>query len=453
MDTLIFNQFKQLARTLYFVIPMNKWILLAGLLLVSVGSLVQWQWHMPIVLIIGFAVVSMFFIITSFHMPSQLVAMVSSRQLGSLAHIRVLSCLVLVLNSLLTALLIVSFLVFKETMILTLSGFVAVFVTLMLLQLFAVWASQKILAQLMLWSLWFVAIPMGEWFFARPLWLPLAILGAALLVFLSWWTNWKPAYYIKNMAGASQADINALQAKQAGLLHAYLVTRPKTLAGTLLMGAHDSYAAYFKRGMIPLMFIAAAYLCAILLLDASEVMDLFNGLVGILFCILISAYGSSLVLVVFKNFKRVWLLTGLPRAQLFHYVESVYYPYLGFGALPGVVAAVVIALMFEPVMFTLDRVIFYLLGSLIISCVVFYLGLIVYQSRHASLLVLGWLNGLVYLAGFGYIFYLTDWHSPEPVKNLLSLSAGTLLGGVLLIFLLRSWAQKTWQKVDFKGVQ
>lgn len=453
MSTLTLNQFKQLARTLYFVVPINKWILVAGLLLVSMGGLAQWFWGMPIVLIVGIAVVAMFFIFTSFCMPSQLVAMASSRQLGSLAYIRTLGFVVLTSNSLLTALLIVIFLTLKESVVLSPGGFVAIFSTLMLLQLFAVWASQNLVAQLMLWVLWFVAIPLGEWFFTQPLWVSLVMLSVGVVVFLRWWLSWKPARHIKNMAGASQSEINALQEKQTGLFQTHLATRPKTLVGTLLIGAHDSYAAYVKRGFVPLVIMVIVYLCALVLLDAQAVADFFNALSGILFCILISSYGSALVIMVFKNFKKIWLLTGQPREKAFHYIEQVYYPYLALGVLPGVVAAVGIALVVSPDVFTLDRVGFYTVASLIISCVVFYLGLIVYKSRHASILLVSWLNGWVYFVGFGYIFYLHDLHSPEPLENLLALTGWTLLGGVLLVFLLRYWAEKSWQKIDFKGAQ
>src|SRR6187402_2814567 len=117
MSTLSINQFWQLTRALCFFVPINKWVLVVGILLSLIGSIVHWVWAMPLVLMMGLGVAAMFFVLTGFYLPAQLVAVVSSRQLGSLANIRLLSCAVVILNGALASLFIVGILAFKEPLV------------------------------------------------------------------------------------------------------------------------------------------------------------------------------------------------------------------------------------------------------------------------------------------------------------------------------------------------
>lgn len=453
MSNLLLNQLVQLTRALCFFIPINKWVLAVGIVLSLIGGVIQWIWAIPLVLMMGLATTAMFFILTGFYLPAQLIAVVSSRQLGYLANIRLLSCVVIAFNGVLASLFIIGILIFKESMFVTLSGFIAIFTTIMLLQLFAVWASQKGWVQFVLWVLWFMAIRIGEWFFAQPLWFSLVVLAATWLIFLRWWLGWRPARYIKNMAGGSQAELNALQTNQFNVWQSYLATKPKTLVGTLLMGVHDGGSSYLKRGLIPPVLIALAYAVASLLLKPQTVDAFFSAMAGAFFCIFIAAFGSSMVIMVFKNIKKVWLLSFLPREKMFHLTERLYYPCLIIGILPIVVASVLVAVMFAPDYFTVERVFFYLIASLVLSCISFYLGLILYSSTQANILYFSWLNGLLYVLGFGYVFYLNGLSSPERLDNLLGLSGRTAFVGVLLVLGIRLLAERSWRHLDFKGAR
>lgn len=452
MSTLSVNQFWQLTRALCFFIPINKWVLVVGILLSLIGSIVHWIWAMPLVLMAGLGVAAMFFVLTGFYLPAQLVAVASSRQLDSLANIRLLSCAVVALNGLLASLFIIGILVFKEPLVVTFSGFIAIFTTMMLLQLFAVWASQKGWVQFVLWVLWFMAIQIGGWFIAQPLWFSVAVLIVTWLVFLRWWLYWKPAKYIRNMVGCSQAELNAGQMNPLGSWQV-LATKPKTLVGTVLMGVHDGGVSYLKRGLVPPVLIAIAYVVASLLLKPQTVDAIFSVITGALFCVFIAAFGSSMAIMVFKNIKKIWLLNSLPRERMFHLIERLYYPCLIIGALPIVVASVLVAVVLSPGYFTMQHVFFYLMMALVLSCTSFYLGLILYKSTQASILYFGWLNGLLYIFGFGYLSYLNGLSNPEQLDSLLSLSGYTAFVGVLLVLGIRSLAERSWLRLDFKGAR
>lgn len=453
MSNLSLNQLVQLTRALCFFIPINKWVLVVGILLSLIGSVIQWIWAMPLVLMMGLATTAMFFILTGFYLPAQLVAVASSRQLGSLANIRLLSCAVIAFNGVLASLFIIGVLVFKASMFVTLSGFIAIFTTIMLLQLFAVWASQKGWVQFVLWILWFMAVQIGEWFFAQPLWFSLVVLTATWLIFLRWWLGWRPSRYIKNMAGGSQAELNALQANQFNVWQSHLATKPKTLVGTLLMGVHDGGSSYLKRGLIPPVLIALTYVVASLLLKPQTVDAFFSAMAGAFFCIFVAAFGGSMAIMVFKNFKKIWLLSFFPREKMFHFTERLYYPCLIIGMFPIVVASVLVAVIFSPDYFTMEHVFFYLIASLVLSCISFYLGLILYKSTQASILHFSWLNGLLYVLGFGYIFYLNGLSGPERLDDLLGLSGRTAFVGVLLVLGIRLLAERSWRHLDFKGAR
>lgn len=453
MITLSINQLWQLARALYFFIPINKWVLVVGILLSLVGSIVYWVWAMPLVLMMGLGVAAMFFVLTGFYLPAQLVAIASSRQLGSLANIRLLSCAVVALNGALASLFIIGVLVFKDPLVVTFHGFIAIFTTIMLLQLFAVWASQKGWVQFVLWVLWFMAIQIGEWFITQPLWFSFAILTVTWAMFLSWWLSWKPAAYIKNMVGSSQAESSSWQANQFGWWQAYLATKPKTLAGTLLMGVHDGGISYLKRGLIPPVLIALAYVVASLLLKPQTVEAFFSATAGAVFCIFIAAFGSSMAIMVFKNFKKIWLLSLSPRDEMFNFTERLYYPALIIGMLPIAVASALVAVVFAPDYFTIEIVLLYLIASLSLSCMSFYLGLMLYKKTQASILYFGWLNGVLYVLGFGYIVYLNGFSSLEWLDKYLGLIGWTAFAGVLLVLGLRWLAERSWRRIDFKGGQ
>lgn len=453
MISLSLNQLMQLTRALCFFIPINKWVLAVGIILSLIGSIVHWVWAMPLVLMMGLGVAAMFFVLTGFYLPAQLVAVASSRQLGSLANIRLLSCAVVLLNAALASLFIVGVLAFKQPVVVTFSGFIAIFTTIILLQLFAVWASQKGWVQFVLWMLWFMAIQIGEWFIAQPLWFSFAVLTVTWLVFLRWWLYWKPAKYIKNMAGCSQAELNAGQMNPLGAWQVYVATKPKTLVGTLLMGGHDGGISYLKRGLIPPVLIALAYVVTSLLLEPLTVSAIFSAMAGAFFCIFIAAFGSSMAIMVFKNFKKIWLLSLLPRGEMFNFTERLYYPALIIGMFPIVVASALVAVVFAPDYFTIEIILLYLVASLSLSCMSFYLGLVLYKKTQASILYFGWLNGVLYALGFGYMVYLNGFSSLERLDKLLGLIGWTAFVGISLVLGLRWLAERSWRRIDFKGGQ
>lgn len=453
------NRYVLLVRALFFPSRWLRWIALVGLCLALPASLAHaLSGWLPLAVVAGLGdmLMAVSLLVGAIALPSQLVAINSSRQFAFLA-VRRASLLLVFLFCLGLPSGTVGVLLFfdKPT---SWSLFLGVFTL----------ASALLLVGIVL----AIQIPMGQnfIFFFAWVWAPLAkaiiqisplwlVLGGGViwLLFSVWWLRWRPEKYQASVFGLQQKDMLKWQLEQHKTvgIKKYLAWinmgvlwgsgKPDSVMGSVLSGVSDGHYALWKKAICGLVI----FMTVMIFVRFSNGVNAPDFISFLFFYMIYLMSGWAILFAICRNLPRAWLLCKGARPQFFKDVEWHYARLLCYSLSPLVFFHLVYSLVVASVSLGWLFAIFLAAYSVLLLTAAFYLVLMVYARAGLALGWLGFVGFLVMTFGGALLLIITDrWSAALPFA--LKLSVSSLVVLAIGCLQLRNMMQRRWDRISFQ---
>ncbi len=451
----ILNQYWRLILVMLLPARYVKWLGVLTLAVLVPGTLLYF-FDISFVLYIGSALSLMLLMMVGMLVPGQMLALRSSKQFQCMADLRhylfiIALCFWTSVSLILTVMM--SFFEFKGFSFHSVFALTFMAVSCVAL-LFAVVGSYMQTAQgfvpMVVWILFFSAKSLDlfaehntgiYWTVSLLLW----------LVMFVWWFRWQPQKYLVNFMTLPAAEMQRLQMTNTQAMAAAFSSVPKTLAGSLLVGASDGIQAWCKRELGQLIFFVL--MLAFVFYWVKQIPQNAAGfMVSIYLFIFICIRGSVIFQHIFRNLYRLWMNSSYSRTALLAYIEQRYFLLFIVSLLPAVLVIGLINHYLLGDVLSLFHLAYLLLIGLLICGLSFYLGLFIYLNTAASFLWLNWVSPIANIALIGLMVYFNILFGPEPSvehRDYLAFSAGLLI----LVLAGRTWVKSRWHRVNFFRVK
>ena len=447
-----------LAKLFFFSLWAARLLLVVGVpsaVMLFSGKIIDYASWEPFFVIVSGALalgsISVYIVVVLLMFPAQLVSVISSRQYGLLPHIRhylatLIACVFLFLQFVACCILIF---VIKSNNVFYLSLLVAI----LLIASFIVMLSFTRLGHFQF--LYFFAVPvLGLYLVPLLKMLPaialLIILVCVWAMFLGWWFSWHPKKYHQNLIMMRPGELNKHELSFFGHIYSY-GNIPQNLELGILFGKFGS--SFYQVRMFIIAIVFTGFIIVVMFMLSSR--DFNNGLmagirVGIAIQIIQIGYNYSLA--VFKNINKCWLYFSLERAQLFNAVEQK----LAVLYLKDLVAITFIisggSFFIQDDYLPMKNIPLYLLASLLVTAISFYMVFIVYAKWRGNVKVFYWVNGITMVLLLGSCFLGFEFFAHESA----AIYVGYILAVTLVcsgfILVMRQYAKRLWQQVDLVRV-
>nr|WP_324258614.1 hypothetical protein [Cellvibrio fontiphilus] len=451
----ILNQYWRLILVMLLPARYVKWLGVLTLAVLVPGTLLYF-FDISFVLYIGSALSLMLLMMVGMLVPGQMLALRSSKQFQCMADLRhylfiIALCFWTSVSLILTVMM--SFFEFKGFSFHSVFALTFMAVSCVAL-LFAVVGSYMQTAQgfvpMVVWILFFSAKSL-DLFAEQNTGIYWAVSLLLWLVMFVWWFRWQPQKYLVNFMTLPAAEIQRLQMTNTQAMAAAFSSVPKTLAGSLLVGASDGIQAWCKRELGQLIFFVL--MLAFVFYWVKQIPQNAAGfMVSIYLFIFICIRGSVIFQHIFRNLYRLWMNSSYSRTALLAYIEQRYFLLFIVSLLPAVLVIGLINHYLLGDVLSLFHLAYLLLIGLLICSLSFYLGLFIYLNTAASFLWLNWVSPIANIALIGLMVYFNILFGPEPSvehRDYLAFSAGLLI----LVLAGRTWVKSRWHRVNFFRVK
>jgi hypothetical protein len=452
-----YKHFWPLLKLLALPVGIVKWMLYACGLLFIIGLGVIYFFDNPVFMIFSLSLLVLYFFLLVFVSPGSMLAMVTSKQFSMLPNLRQSIFLIMAIFILLAASVApVSFLVKEGASGLMSIGLISLLLTscvvLGLIYLLSLWSNAYLVIFVPMMGL----APLVQTLVDQPWLVLLLLLVFVWTVFARWWFRWQPKMLFKNNMAQPQAEImkkgftNTLNLERKFGLS----TKPKNIVNSFLLDGVDSQCIFLMRGLGIVILIATVYFAFKLYWDfdtntTSPLKKLWASQM-----VLLVVYGRAggVILQVFRNAKKIWMLFPVHRSDLFGYIEKLSFRWAAAGLVFPMMAGVAIVVS-SPFMFISPLQFFWsFVYGMELGFATFYISLAFYALKGASLPWMTWASGLLVLLVIAFwsaaSFYLDD---ASMQMQLLFSSVGVV--GIVVIVCARFWSKRLWQKVNFVGMK
>lgn len=454
MSAAQFSQLWQLAKIIAFPVRFSPWIVIGVAVCVivaldSVGVAALGS----LFLFLGVLILALWFFLVCLLMPSQMVSLASSRQLSLLGDIkRKLLCIymsfIVFFSGLIT--LIVSH---KIKAVLEPSVFCIIFIFTVALTGFALWAAIK---KPGLQNLIYILMPFyiggAQKLQSLPLGYLIVFTVCALLLFSMAWLRWVPEKYQANMFCLSPQEWQKLYTWQLPWRSIrQLFFGKATLFSQLLWGTSDVWWREILRYLLGIIWLPLG-LYFVVEVSGSHMPTLFFGPpASIWMLIMISVVGIASIESIYRGLKKIWLIYPYSRAQLFNYLEWVFFRRQIACALIALSIWLLTAWCFGYTFNNLPLLLWLALSGITFGMMTFYQFLIFYVKAEQE-------KGRIYARSGGYVvMMITLGVNAFTWQNDHGGNVFTALGIYALLFSLciysRFSARKLMQKVYFMQVR
>lgn len=449
------NQYWRLILVMLLPARYVKWLGTLTLAVLISGAILRFFGH-SLVLYIGTAFSLVLLMMVGMLVPGQMLALRSSKQFQYMADLRyklffmalAFWCLAsLALSAALTTLDPKGF-AFPATLAVATMGLSGVAV------LFAVVGSYMQTAQgfipLFVWVIFFSAKNTNLFSSTHiaTYWLITVCLWLGMFV---WWFRWQPQKYLVNFMTLPAGEMQRQQMNNTQAMATAFSSVPKTLAGSLLVGASDGIQAWCKRELGQLVFFLL--MLGLMFYWIKQIPQNAAGvMVGIYLFTFICIRGSVIFQHIFRNLYRLWMNSCYSRAEILTFIEVRYFLLLAASLIPVIFVLGLISHYLLDDLLNLIKGAYLLLIGLLICSFSFYLGLFIYLKRAASFLWLNWVGPIVNVCLIGLMVYFNILFWPDANvehRNYLAFSAGLLM----LVLVGRIWVKSQWHKVNFLRVK
>jgi hypothetical protein len=448
------NQYWQLTRTVLFPMRFIRWlfgVLLALTMLVGVFQLIEQR---AFVTIAG-SLVCFLLVISAIQVPGQMLALASSKQFHHLAGLRTKLFALAFVFWFVLALLISSFLfhISKDD-----SGFgdvlaLAIITTSLIATTFSVVMAYYPPAMGIYPLVIFIAIP--EFFKnvsvignAESLYL-WGISGILWMIFYYWWKKWHPKEYLANAMTLSPEEMKRRYEERKSA-KSVVTSLPRSLSGTLLIGASDGFTLWLKREIIQPVIFLTLMLAFMLWRDITSEKIPPMLFTAFLF-FLVAGRGCSFLHWQYKNLYRLWMNSNQSRTENFSYLERFYCPYFFASTAPAALFLLLASYYFLNIPMNIFHIGHVLMIATLFVAYSYYLGLVIYAKYSANTVTISWILLATYVCVITIMIHfniLWGWDISQSHADYL-LFSGVLFG---LTILLRQLAKSCWKTVNFYRV-
>lgn len=452
---LVMQQYWQLARTLMFPLRATRWMTIGFIVLIALGGLLLWWFDQPILFVIGSGAVVVISILVGIMVPAQMLSLVSSKQLCWIPGLRrktffILFCLYSLI-ALVTSLLF-SFkpngypLLTSIAIAFTLVGIIA---ALMLTASVYFQGFQPFIFASM-WGLYFAVEQLVHINTVICM-----ITGLLVWIMLYvWWARWVPQKYFTNYMTMSPAKLREAQEQQAGVVQTlgyWLSSAPRSLCGTLLLGASDGIKARLKHELGQLLVIVFMALIFFYFFRGVP-KDGFLKMMPFVFLTFMAARNVQIQLLCYRNLHRVWMFYNGSRTSLFHYVEKQYAMNIGLAYGVLVLVLLIINSQLATHAVPMSLLAFGVVTGVLFTVQLFYLGWIIYQKTDASVVWFGWIINITVALFFVLAALLDLFWMPNISRD--TDHYGVIIGVMLAVLIvLRYWSLNSWRRINFYRVK
>lgn len=452
---LVLQQYWQLMRTLMFPQRVTRWLIMGVLVLAILGGLLLWWVEQPVVLIISAVLAFTIIILIGIMVPAQMLSLASSKQLFWIPGLRGKTFLILFFSYSLTALLVSLLPVFNPNAASLIVGvavafaFVAIIAALMLMASVYFQGVQPFIF-ILIW---------GVYFIAEQLLLVSALISFVLgsliwIILYLWWTRWIPQKYHLNYMTTSPAKLREAKERQVSIIQSLsyrMSSLPRSLCGTLFGGAPDGFNARLKYelgqvvGVLFMVLIVSYFLRGVPKEGFLKIFPVF-------LLTFMASRNVQIQLLSYRNLYRIWMFYSGSRTSLFYYVEKQYAQNIGFAYASLVLVTLVINFMLGDQSIPMGLLAFTGAVGILFAAQLFYLSWIVYQKTAASMVLLGWLTGILTALFILLMAFMDLLWGPNSAQHF---NDYWLLIGVMLVVLIavRYWALKVWGKINIYRVK
>lgn len=449
------NQYWRLILVMMLPARYVKWLGLLTFTVLMLG-VTLYYFGISFVLQIGSAFSFLLLAMVGMLVPGQMLALRSSKQFQCMADLRFPLFVIALFFWLLTSLLITVSMWFLESAGFRFNSvFALVFMALSSTALlFTVAGTYMKTAQgfvpLFVWALFFSAKNADFFSTAKVAtywWISLAL----WLVMFVWWFRWQPQKYLVNCMTLPAAEIQRQQIHNTQAIASIFSSVPRTLAGSLLVGASDGIQAWWKRELGQFVFFLL--MLALMLYWIKQVPTHVAGfMVSICFFIFICIRGGIIFQGMFRNLYRLWMNSSYSRAEIFSYIEKCYFLLLVSSIVPLILVFALINHYVLDGWVSLFSGAYLLLFGYLVCSFSFYLGLFIYIKSSASFLWLNWIGSIVNIGLVGLMVYFNILFGTDPSvehRDYLAFSVGLLM----LILVGRTWVKSHWRTLNFFRVK
>lgn len=404
----------------FFPLKLMRWLLVLSIFVYIFGTVLKlllgWDWVNAIVMIGVLSNVLVSFVI----IPSQVIALATSRSVTLLGDSR---------KTLLVTLLLMCFLcsvalywsmnlIGRESF--AISFFIILLMASVLLQL-SVWVCSRwpgMQGFIFIANVFFADI--ASWLGGFHPAVVLMVLAASWIGFAYWWMRWQPAKYQANNAMFSGVELQKRRIENGIGLHVVSV-RAHSWLGSRLFGTSDGWRARLLRVISKLAFSTIFFIPFILLSDREKFISAIQYTAAIFLLVMVIAVSQDVATNFFRNLRSIWLCSAGDRASLFSVAWRAYWREL----LPWMLLFASLALVFELVfgIWRIDGIwLLFLVSVLLMQTVIFYLVWFVYQRTAASYIWCNWVCGVVCIlwmysiCATGFLFQLPfEWQGISPL--------------------------------------
>lgn len=444
------QRFWILTKVLIFPLTWLKWMMALGTALTLIGLPIYLIWQNPICAIFGGMLIMVNITMNCASLPSQMLALNSSKQFGMLPGLRKEAGVIYFMFSLLTSIAITFVIALKnhENWI---PLFPAVFVM----------TSVLFVATLSITSRWkwaqglmFMTIAILPTVYAWLTKIDARFLASGLIlgwvIFFRWWLYWRPTQLHKNLFGLPISDMEKNQQEikffwSQGIFR-LAKAKPKTLLGTLLFGSADGWEAQLKN------FISGLVLVLLFLglfqLLGSSVIDVLIHQADLWLFIACTSSNFAFQGYLFRNLYKLWMFYPKSRDSLLPYLEKLYYPWVLAITIPMVALYLTLPIFVIEMPNDLFLALTLLICSAFSVAFNFYIGIVIYCKTSASYTwALSISSGIMFASVMIVIPLYAVWaeHKAELLPFLLAIITALLSSVVFL----RHRAKKHLLKINF----
>jgi hypothetical protein len=439
-------------RTLVFPLRGVRLITAGTLGLMVLGGVILLLTGSPIVLLLSACIALAVAIAIAIIMPKQMLSMVSSKQLFWVPGLRNKTFVILCSINCLVALLFLLLLESKPNDFSLINILALLFLTLGLVSALMLFGSVYFqwFTPFIFVGVWGLYLLVGERLYDLPL-VNFFLCALVWLCLFRWWQKWVPQKYFRNDFLFSTEKLHEKQkSRSAGinLFHYWRSLAPRSLCGTLLIGGSDGVKSRlaYEFGQMVVIFLMLMVFFFVLRGSPSE--SVLKILPVIIFTF-IAARNSQMQVLCYR-LHPVWLYFDRPRIELLSYLEKQYFLNMAIVCVEVILVLLAIHFLFDSIGLIQELIVFTAVAGNLFSCVLFYVGWIIYQKTEANIQWLGWINGILIaviliILGLNSIFGTSD-------INYIELWSETAILLVLAI-LARYKAVNAWKKMNFYRVK
>jgi hypothetical protein len=459
MKNPIASHYRVLFPCLFSWLPWMNWLWALGAATAIMGISIYFIWNNPLGFLLGGVILGVAAFMSLAGLPSQMLSIGSSKQIGILPGIREASLRTFVFISLCASLAIGGMLCIVEHRLM-LGTFAALWILVSVVLIAAVFMGQRYAGSQTLILLCCS--------FLKPLYKSLMnvhwvlLLIACIILWVAFsrhWLRWRPGKFQPNIFGMSHDQLLAFSKQRSAQSRTiiewrdrFLGGKAETLVGSLLLGRSDggrSKLVSAASTLFILLFIVGVFIA----LSGTEKFKIYYEIGGqINICIIYICAGYGLSLSFFRNFHKAWMYFDGCRESYFTFIEKMFFGRLWMAIVPVFIIHIAINYFILDWQLYIELLFMTIVYALIVIATAFYTLLFIYHKTKGNLNWSMWVNNLLLLAAaVPLIACNLLWvdHKFQVMKWVMYF----IIASVVALIIFRRCVKQKWMSVDLVRVK